>query len=134
MTKNSRRPAGMIAVNAQISAAAGQPATLKQLLQCLQSNATLRRAWRNARKNLVVEQLPQVQQPQQPQQPQQQQQQQQQQQPEPAAKPPEAAPAVEQRPPSPRPIAWGSAVCNDGGGVKWGDGAAPAKALPEADK
>ena len=40
----------------------------------------------------------------------------------------------EQRPPSPRPAAWGNAILNDGGGAKWGDGAAPAKAeVPEAE-
>lgn len=48
MNTKSRRPAGMVAVNQQLSAIAGGPATLKQLLQCFKSNALLRRAFRYA--------------------------------------------------------------------------------------
>lgn len=45
---------GMIYINEKLSAIAGQPATLAQLMLCFQTNAALRRAWKNARSALVV--------------------------------------------------------------------------------
>ena len=53
-----RRAAGMIAVNAQLSAIAGQPSTLKQLLACFKTSAVLRRAWKIARAGLAEPEQP----------------------------------------------------------------------------
>lgn len=52
-TKSGRR-GGMVYLNEKLSAIAGQPATLAQLMLCFQTNAALRRAWKNARSALVV--------------------------------------------------------------------------------
>lgn len=99
MNQTKRRPAGMVAINAQLTAIAGQPATLKQLMACLKTSATLRRAWRNARAALVESPphapLPAPAQPQQP--------------------APEPAPA-----PTPEPLKWGPSTGTFGGGLSWG--------------
>lgn len=139
--KEHHRAGGMIAVNQQLSAIAGKPATLKQLLVCFKSNALLRRAFRYA---LQAELSPKVKERPRlrllaPQAHLQQLQPQIKPAPEPAAPPvqqpaPAPAPAIEQRPPSPRPAAWGNAILNDGGGAEWGDGATPAKAEEPAVK
>ena len=108
-----KKPRGMNAINQILSGYAGQPATLAELMVCFKTSATLRRVWKQAR----AEMGPAARTPAQPQQPQ-----------------AHTEQVPEQRPPSPRPAAWGNAILNDGGGAEWGDGATPAKAEEPAVK
>lgn len=103
MSLEKPKARGAQAVNNILSIYAEQPATLAELLACMKTSAKLRSVWKAVRAEMGTpthkrKATAQTEQAQQ-----------------------------HERPPSPRPAAWGNAVMNEGGGAKWGDGAAPAK-------